>query len=339
MAKGANGGPIFIIVIVVLGILVFTMGSSSDKQTGQSEKAPISFSGRSEPATISKPAVVSGTAIVGSDNELGPDTIINEAKAEREEIREVIPHTQPVPQPVGETLEVVEDDGYTSVYAGLIELLHTKSGPASSDVNKEYIQIKSTSKNQANVNITNWSIRSSVTGRNVTIGKYEKLFYSGRAGSKEIVILAPKEKIYVLTSRSPIGSSFVVNKCIGYLTQFQDFYPTIFTNCPAPEDEILYYSKDPGIFLDNVCMDFVDKIPMCRIQTEPFPASISPSCQEAILQEINYNSCVDKHRNDEDFYSTERRIYLKYGSEIWREKREIIELIDEYGRVVDFFDY
>ena len=85
-------------------------------------------------------------------------------------------------------------------------------------------------------------------------------------------------------------------------------------------------------------MDYVDKISRCSIATN-IPISLSPACQEAISQELGYNVCVNRHKNEEDFYLLDQRVYLKYGSELWRNDREIIELIDESGFIVDYIEY
>ena len=62
-------------------------------------------------------------------------------------------------------------------------------------------------------------------------------------------------------------------------------------------------------------------------------------CQEAIVENIGHNICVNRYRNEPDFWTLDQRVYLKQGSEIWRNDREVIELVDDEGFVVDFEDY
>jgi hypothetical protein len=69
------------------------------------------------------------------------------------------------------------------------------------------------------------------------------------------------------------------------------------------------------------------------------PIYLSQGCQDAIVTKLNYNSCVDMHRNDPGFYRLEWRIFLKREEELWKSKREIIKLLDETGKVVDYISY
>lgn len=267
----------------------------------------------------------------------------NQAQDERVELREEITQEQALPQPVEETLIITEakvenEERTVSKYLDLIIIKGT-SGPRKDEVEDENIVLSANSRNESSINITNWVFRSAVTGRNIKIERAERLFISGSAGVKEDVVIHPGGKVAFLTDRSPIGSSFIVNICSGYLRQFQDFTPSIPNKCPVSEVEILYYDGDSSIFIDNDCMNYVEDIKKCKIVDEPFPPEVSVQCQEAIVENIGYNICVNRYRNEPDFWLDDQRIYLKRTSEIWRNEREIIELIDEEGFVVDFIEY
>ena len=56
-------------------------------------------------------------------------------------------------------------------------------------------------------------------------------------------------------------------------------------------------------------------------------------------KKINYNSCIDKHKNDENFYRGEWRVYLSRDTELWKSKREVIKLIDEKGKDIGTITY
>jgi len=67
---------------------------------------------------------------------------------------------------------------------------------------------------------------------------------------------------------------------------------------------------------------------------------LSGTCRKFIDKYLNYNSCVDAFswrtdfEKDDDWY-----IYFERDEEIWREKREIIRLLDEYDAVVAVIEY
>jgi len=240
---------------------------------------------------------------------------------------------------VEKELEQVEKYGETSPYKGMVTMRKSAAALRSTNADKERIQLDASNKNESKVTITGWRLESAITGRSVSIPKAVYLVFAGSSNSKLPVLLMPGDTAYITTGRSPIGQSFKVNKCTGYYTQFQTFVPSISRKCPLPEEEILFYTRDTSIFLENDCMDFVDRMSRCRIPTKALPLTLSYACQEAIIDEINYNSCVDKHKNDEDFRIPDWRIYLRRDTELWRDKRELIKLLDENGKTVDYYSY
>jgi hypothetical protein len=45
------------------------------------------------------------------------------------------------------------------------------------------------------------------------------------------------------------------------------------------------------------------------------------------------------HKNDEDFYDDEWRIYLGRGEELWKNRRETIILKDQAGKIIKEVSY
>jgi hypothetical protein len=264
----------------------------------------------------------------------------NEAFVEREKERYVNPDDQALRQPVEETIiqtETKEEEAITkSKYIGKISF---RGSGARNTYEREMVELFAYSSNESSIKITGWKLRSAVSGKVAEIGKAEKLYISGYANKKESVILEPGGKVYLITGHSPIGFSFQINKCLGYIRPFHSFYPSFSTTCPDPEEEVLFYKKDPSIFIDNVCMDYIERIPRCTVPKHPLPNNLTIQCQTAIIENLGYNKCVSRHRSEEDFYLLDQRVYLGYGGELWRNKREIVELIDEDGFVIDFVKY
>lgn len=232
-----------------------------------------------------------------------------------------------------------EKYGEQSPYKGMVLMTKSSSAARSTDPTREYIKLTAPKTNKTTVRITGWKLSSAILGRTVTIPGAAYLYFAGGANTEQPVELAPGDVAYIITGRSPIGYSFLINECTGYLTQFQTFTPYISTRCPDPENEILSYEGDQSIFINNACMDFVERMPRCRVETKPLPITLSYACQDAIITEINYPNCVKMHKDDPDFRQPDWRIYLKYDTELWRDKRELIKLTDENGKTVDYFEY
>jgi hypothetical protein len=93
------------------------------------------------------------------------------------------------------------------------------SGGYGYSADSEYIEITANLNNKEPIKITGWTLTSTTTGNTAQIPKSTSLYFSGNLNSEEDVYLAPGEKAYVVTGKSPIGYGLKVNKCSGYLTQ------------------------------------------------------------------------------------------------------------------------
>jgi hypothetical protein len=151
------------------------------------------------------------------------------------------------------------------------------------------------------------------------------------------IVLSPGERATVISGQSPIGASFRENKCIGYFSTFQKFSPTLPQNCPSPSDE-LASAYGTGYIRDAACIDYVNKLSRCQVVLSP-PVTISGACQSFVVKYLNYNGCVDAHKNDPDFLGNTWRIYLGRSSSMWRTKHELVKLLDVNGKTVDAFSY
>ena len=200
------------------------------------------------------------------------------------------------------------------------------------DPDEEYIEVRALKSNEDIVNITNWTVEGAV-GLNLKIPQAVHLMISSRINPKSDVILNPGEKAIIVTGRSPIGTSFRLNKCTGYFEQFQDFYPSLPQKCLYPKDEEWPTS------LSYDCLDYIDTLPRCKANlTHPFSLQDN-DCIQAINNILSYNGCVDVHKNDEDFYEPEWRIYLNRDDELWKDRRETITLRDRDGNVAGSVSY
>lgn len=199
------------------------------------------------------------------------------------------------------------------------------------DPKSEYIEIKASSGNSSQIDITNWTVEGK-RGLDLKIPQAVRLYQSNQVNWKENVFLMPGDKAIIATGHSPIGDSFLLNKCSGYFSQFQSFSPNILLQCPYPKNEEWSFS------LSDDCLDYIDRLPKCEANfTHPF--YLENNCIEAINKTLNYNKCVDLHKSDDDFYKKEWRIYLGRDEELWKDRRENIVLRDSKGKIVDEISY
>ena len=196
--------------------------------------------------------------------------------------------------------------------------------------NSEYLTLSVVPNLSEKILITGMRLRSSSTGNEATIGNAVILPFPGIINSASPVYASSGETVYVVTGRSPLGYSFLLNKCAGYFNQFQSFTPSFYTYCPLIRNERL--PQKPNA-LNDACLDYIESVGSCQTVSNP-PAYLSHECQTFLINNANYNSCIENHKNDGDFYQKDWRIYLGRSEKLWKDRREKIELLDQNGKVV-----
>jgi hypothetical protein len=188
------------------------------------------------------------------------------------------------------------------------------------------------------VNITGWVLKSvdqhGEEGLEIKIPKASALFKDQEGFNKlSDVFLSPGETAFLITGASPVNESFRLNKCFGYLSQSSDFNPGIRNECPRAEDE----DWPSFVYKDQECFNYIKRISRCRAPTS-FPSGLRDKCVEKISEQLNYNSCLENHLRDDDFYKPEWRVYFNLIDELWPEKGKVI-LYDRNGNLIDELDY
>lgn len=199
----------------------------------------------------------------------------------------------------------------------------------------EYIILQASQSNIQSVLLTGLRIQSTVSGRGVNIPKGVYLPFQNSVNVETPVYLAPGETAYIITGRSPLGTSFKTNKCTGFFNQYQTFNPPLPSRCPAVSSEPL---TSPTNQFNDACLDYINTLPICQVITAP-SNTISPECHRYVTTEINYTKCIDRHKGDRDFYDNNWRIYLGRDDILWKSRREVIELIDSGGKIIDSRTY
>jgi len=321
----------FFVVFIVLGVVWFFTGGpsrASSKNPFIHEPAPLG-----EGTTYTKNGFWSMFQFPFS---IKVDTVnTTETKnSEEKNIEKTIAEKKDVSNAIDESSAKDE-----SQYKDTVQLV--KASATQTNPDREYLQITISNKSPVPIIIDSWKIRSAITGNQVFVGKASYLPRMGAVNTEYTIKANPGDKITITTGKSPIGSSFRLNKCTGFLEQYQNFYPTLPRVCPRPKDEIpseYAYATGPNAFNDQ-CVDFIDRMGVCSINTKDIPLNMQSQCVEFVTKQINYNACITKHSNETDFYDDEWRVFLKRDAELWKDRREVIELIDEKGFVIDSISY
>ncbi len=226
--------------------------------------------------------------------------------------------------------------GTPSPYQDIVSMSHSVSGAGASNPINESIQIRVSPQTNVPVNVSGWTLESEATGAASIIPRGTEVPTSGIVNPAQDIVLLPGEQATVVSGYSPIGTSFKENKCIGYFAQFQHFSPPLPQNCPVPSDELIAHAGFP--LHDASCIDYIRGLPRCTTALSP-PMNISSACQSFAVTYLNYNGCVDTHKNDADFSGSTWRIYLGRTAPFFHPQHDVVKLLDAKGNTVAAFSY
>ncbi|MDO8482510.1 MAG: hypothetical protein Q7S86_01665 [bacterium] len=230
-------------------------------------------------------------------------------------------------------LAILAQKNLASPLSGKISITNISRGGTTSA--GEFITLRASTANKDKVLLTGLRLESISSGRSVIIGKGVQLPFQNEVNIEQPIYLSAGETVYILTGRSPLGISFRLNKCTGFFGQFQSFTPSIPSRCPAPSSEPL---PPPANQYNDQCIDYINSLPICQVVLKT-PSNISPECNRYVTKEISYTKCVGAHKNDNNFYEPEWRVYLNYSDALWKNNREIIHLLDKGGKIIDVVTY
>lgn len=177
-----------------------------------------------------------------------------------------------------------------SVHQKRIEFLKNESSKE-----EGYIVFKAKPENSAAISISGW--RLVIGGEEKIIPLGSTLPYFGEVNQLSAIQLLANDRVIISFFPSSLGVAFRENKCSGYLGEFLNFTPALPGNCPAP----LAQSNEP------TCQSFIERLPVCQNKIENAP---SPECKRFLSDNVGYNTCIGRHKNDADFFSKTWRVYI-----------------------------
>ncbi|MEK7067042.1 MAG: hypothetical protein AAB949_01555 [Patescibacteria group bacterium] len=148
---------------------------------------------------------------------------------------------------------------------------------------------------------------------------------------KKEIILPPKGKLTVYAGKSPMGYSFRINQCVGYLNQNFKFSPALPNYCAkADPNEAKKFSA--------YCQKIISQTSGCK-EPNLNDALIDSECRQYLSERFNYSQCVIRNSNFFDFFRDEWMVYLDQPKEIFANDHDDVLLRDPDGLVVDRYKY
>ncbi len=233
--------------------------------------------------------------------------------------------------------------GEISPLKGKIKILKNYSnlGSSAKDANKEYVYIKNVS-NQ-DIKISGFLLQSMITNKIAIVPQGVNPYILGRVNSLSDIVLRPNEHAILISGKSPLGVSFKTNACSGFLNHFRDFNPKLPSAwCPDPS-KILKPTIENIKKYGDACFDAIKNLKRCEYFTSnnPYYFKVTKPCREILSSKMTYNACVidmEKEGNlqskDDSWY-----IYLGRDEKLWKDKYELIRLLDQSSRTIDYITY
>lgn len=246
------------------------------------------------------------------------------------------PFIEPLPPlDTGETYSApARDSGERgSLLNDMVRIVETGSARADNP-QREYIVIQAPRTNKESVRIDNWHVRNK-EGSRFEIGGAARVLYQGSVNRESALYLEPGDRAFLVSGNSPVGASFQVNICSGYLNQHLDFAPPLSRSCPDASADALRSSTA----YEQQCIQFISSLTQCEVYLDDTPDHLSEKCASYIRNKKTYNGCVDTHKHDSNFLKSEWRIYLGANSDIWNNGSDLVRLYNAQNQLVDSHAY
>jgi len=180
------------------------------------------------------------------------------------------------------------------------------------------------------------SYRPSLITLSVRVYSGEKINMTGwkiKARKGEIII-KENTKIYLINDSNPLGrnKNFCLNKCFGYIKNYNSFYPSFYAYCPKPKLEDVSH-------LNPYCQEYILRLSSCEIPnySNNIKIATDSKCVSFLNNTFNYSSCFKQYSQDEDFLKNYWYVYV--GTDIVEPLHDTIYLLDPNGLLVDKYMY
>ena len=205
--------------------------------------------------------------------------------------------------------------------------------PDRDDFRQDYLILRNDDKDERIINLTGWKIETKKT--TIVIPQaIEKLKPIFSAQDSSDINLPYDGEVIISFGASPYGVNFQTNLCSGYQAQNYEFFPSLDSDCPQPEEADYSGFK-------KTCCDFIENLDQCKIPNygNNFDVSVDSQCTNFLNDNFNYQGCYNDHSQEVDFFDNEWRVFLNKSEDILDNDSETIILKDKSGQVVDIYSY
>ena len=231
-----------------------------------------------------------------------------------------------------------KDLGEISPLSGKLSIV--KDNSSFQDKKNEYLYIVANINNDEPVKISGMLLQSLTSNKLAIIPKGVEKYILGQINVEKDIYLNPGEAAFVHTGKSPLGVSFKTNMCSGYLNEFKKFAPKLPTTwCPSPRSLMPNTVENIKKYGDS-CISYVQHMPRCSYYKKT-NIKVSKQCESRLKTIFTYNWCVDKYQDTKQFYypGAVWHIYLQRDSKLWKDKYEVIKLMDSDSKTVSAISY
>lgn len=190
------------------------------------------------------------------------------------------------------------------------------------------IVLRSSVTESQGVAVDGWTLKSNRGG--VVIPKAVRILSTVLPNQPGSLILKNNESVKLYSNSAPLRVSFRLNKCTGYLSTEPLLIPPPPRQCPPAARSDIYT-------FTGACQDYIMSLRACEIPSRTAPIPQDDFGCRNYLATVTYEGCVNRHRTDSDFLSSEWWAWI--GRQFLDETHDRLLLFDKKGLLVDEFVY
>lgn len=325
---------------VIFGIVIIAMFLNGVNGNLSGEVATSTDSYQQATTRNNSVSTAPQTQVSGNSISQGSRSTTPVQTSSNDEIKEDIEDLYDELWEIEQALDKAKRRGPVSRYANDVSFSKPYSYSYKNSPDREYLSI-TVNRDSGPINISRWYVESYVTDKRAAVPDGVPVYKDGSTiNHTKSVVLEPGQRAFLITGESPLKDSFQENSCIGYVTKDKSFYPNVTASCESPIELMERYGD---IELDDdSCYDFVRRIGRCETIEEDDPRikNLSGKCERFIENTYNYRGCVDMFGSRTEFDDVnDWYLYFERSERLWRDKREIIRLMDEYDEVIAVLEY
>ena len=223
----------------------------------------------------------------------------------------------------------------TSPYFGRVDITNISYTGDFRRPHYEKISIQNSS-SESPVNVSGWKVATKRFNFSFEVPRAAALLNPRSANNSDPIVLSRGHAVEVFVGKvSPVGANFQENSCVSYLENSFEGYDAVsgYGSCAGLDSSS--YNR-----FSLECRSFIRGLNGCRSPNLLYYQFINePACRDFIFENFNYQSCVNRSRSKNDFYSGRWKVYLGRSEEVLDDLNDTVYLYDAQGLLVDSYSY